>query len=100
MVLPNFSPLLCYITTILPIVGISLGVDNTQAAPKLHPSLDELDNKIVTLLKEHPEYSQSQVSQELDENINKIKTRFTKLKDLKIIRHEGSSQNGIWIIML
>ena len=84
---------------ILPIVGTILGVDNTQTTPKLHPSLDDIDNKIISLLKEHPEYSQSRVSRELGENINKIKTRFIKLKKMELIKYEGTSQNGRWIIL-
>ena len=84
----------------LPIVGITLGVDNTQATPKLHPSCDELDEKILQALESQPTMSQSSLASLLDKNINVIKTRVSKLKRLNLLAREGSSQNGKWIVKI
>lgn len=75
-----------------------MGDDNTQATPKLHPSCDELDQKILLLLKEQPQLSQTGLANVLEVNVNNIKSRISKLKKLEIIERKGTSQKGYWII--
>ena len=66
--------------------------------PKLHPNCDELDDKILLLLKEQPTLSQSGIAKVLNVNVNNIKSRVSKLRKLELLEREGSSQKGRWVV--
>ena len=86
---------------ILPIVGISLGEDFNQASTKPQPSLDEIDLKILDLLKEDGSLSQGKIAKILGDNsLSEVKTRFSRMIRNGVLIHEGTSQNGWWKILL
>lgn len=66
--------------------------------PNLHPNCDELDDKIILLLKEQPTLSQNGIAKVLYVNVNNIKSRISKLKKLNLLVREGTSQKGTWIV--
>lgn len=82
----------------LPLLSKTLGAKNTQATPKLHPSCDDLDEKILLLLKNQPTLSQSAIAETLNANVNNIKSHVAKLKKLELLEREGTSQKGRWIL--
>lgn len=69
-----------------------------QTTPKLHPSCDDLDERILLILKNQPTLSQSAIAEALNANVNNIKSRVVKLKKLELLEREGISQKGRWIL--
>lgn len=83
---------------ILPVIKLSLGEHLNQASTKLQPSLDQLDKKILDLLKEDASLSQSRIAKILDEEVGSIKTRVSRMRRNGILTRKGSNQKGIWVV--
>lgn len=63
----------------------------TNIPPTLHP--------LYTHIKEHPEYTHMQFSVILGVHPETIRRQIGKLKELGLIRREGSDKTGFWVIL-
>ena len=95
----------------------------TQVPPKHHPNttqttqsttqfsrfssergsvynLLEVELSIISLLQNHPEYSQAKIAGELKMDLNLVKYYVRKLRQRDILSREGSSRKGFWIVKI
>ena len=70
---------------------------STQSATQSTQS--ETEKKIIAVLRENPHASAKQISEIISESKDNVKYYLSKLKDKKIIRHEGNNRSGKWIII-
>ena len=59
----------------------------------------ELAGLVLTVIKEHPEYSQNQIAERLGWTRNRVKYYVKRLKDEKVIRRTGTTHKGYWEII-
>lgn len=72
----------------------------TQDFPKVpQASSDEIDTAIIDCIRIIPSASSSKISKETGLNHEVVKYHLKKLKNKNIIRREGSSQKGKWVII-
>ncbi|KYL05488.1 DNA-binding protein [Fusobacterium necrophorum subsp. funduliforme] len=60
--------------------------------------LNEIEERILRSIQENPFFSQKKIAEKLEEKYSTIKFYMEKMKKNDIIRREGSSQKGKWII--
>ncbi|RXZ71109.1 winged helix-turn-helix transcriptional regulator [Fusobacterium necrophorum] len=60
--------------------------------------LNEIEERILRSIQENPFFSQKKIAEKLEEKYSTIKFYIEKMKKNDIIRREGSSQKGKWII--
>lgn len=104
------------------VLTLSFVDKTTQAPPKHHPSatqttrsntdqfssassqsvysLTELQLQILSELKKNPSISQTALAKLIGRNINTVKYHIKKMRDWGIIKREGSSQKGSWIVKI
>ena len=74
--------------------------DTTQAISKKKrmdiENLTEADKTIINTIINNPEMSQKQIADNLNWTVNKVKYYMKKFKQKKILKYEGTSQNGKW----
>ena len=61
--------------------------------------LNNIQNKIITLIKENSKITQKEMAEILEVKREKIKYNIAILKDMKIIEREGSYKTGKWKIL-
>jgi len=54
---------------------------------------------VLAVIREHPEYSQKQIAEQLDWKRDRVKYYVKRLKDEKIIRRVGTTHKGYWEII-
>ncbi|KYM46602.1 winged helix-turn-helix domain-containing protein [Fusobacterium necrophorum] len=60
--------------------------------------LNEIEERILRSIQENPFFSQKKIAEKLEEKYSTIKFYMEKMKKNDIIKREGSSQKGKWII--
>ena len=70
----------------------------TQTTQTLDNILSENDHCVLNLLQTNPDFSQKEISLELDWPLNRVKYYLNKLKKMGIIKRVGSSHTGHWEI--
>ncbi|MBP5363017.1 MAG: winged helix-turn-helix transcriptional regulator, partial [Ruminococcus sp.] len=60
---------------------------------------NELAKLVLAVIKEHPEYSQKQIAEQLDLNSHMVKYYIKQLKNKKVIRRVGTTHKGYWEII-
>lgn len=60
--------------------------------------LNEIEEGILRSIQENPFFSQKKIAEKLEEKYSTIKFYMEKMKKNDIIKREGSSQKGKWII--
>lgn len=67
--------------------------------PKYGPNeFDNIENLVLSILKDNPSISRREISIQLNVSDSTIKRTLSRLKKTNLIKREGSTQNGKWII--
>lgn len=67
--------------------------------PKDGPNeFDNIENLVLSILKDNPSISRREISIQLNVSDSTIKRTLSRLKKTNLIKREGSTQNGKWII--
>lgn len=67
--------------------------------PTQTPTQTELSELVLAVIREHPEYSQKQIAEQLDWKRDRVKYYVKRLKDEKMIRRVGTTHKGYWEIL-
>ena len=78
---------------------ITFFAGKTTQTPTQTPTQTELSELVLAVIREHPEYSQKQIAEQLDWKRDRVKYYVKRLKDEKIIRRVGTTQKGYWEII-
>lgn len=79
-------------------VNATLEEDKSQRKAKEKPK--KIEDEILLLIKETPEITVTQISEVLDRTIDSTRYYLRKMTDQGLIKHEGSTKSGKWIILL
>lgn len=67
--------------------------------PKDDPNeFDNIENLVLSILKDNPSISRREISIQLNVSDSTIKRTLSRLKKTNLIKREGSTRNGKWII--
>lgn len=61
--------------------------------------LDHLDYSILDVLRENPSITQKALSMTLNENVNLVKYRMTRMKSCNLTKRVGNHKRGKWLIV-
>ena len=71
----------------------------TTTPPTQTTTQNELAKLVLAVIKEHPEYSQKQIAEQLDWKRDRVKYYIKQLKNKKVIRRVGTTHKGYWEII-
>lgn len=78
----------------------SLVSDTTQATTQATQGDDNsITARILKVIQETPMMSQKEIAETIGENLNTVKYHMRAMKNSGVIKREGSSQKGKWIIL-
>ncbi|MGB4093830.1 MAG: winged helix-turn-helix domain-containing protein [Ruminococcus flavefaciens] len=63
------------------------------------PTQTDLSKLVLAVIREHPEYSQKQIAEQLGWKRDRVKYYVKRLRDEKIIRRVGTTHKGYWVII-
>ncbi|WP_303805215.1 ATP-binding protein [Ruminococcus flavefaciens] len=78
---------------------ITFFAGKTTQTPTQTSTQTELSELVLAVIREHPEYSQKQIAEQLDWKRDRVKYYVKRLKDEKIIRRVGTTHKGYWEII-
>ena len=70
----------------------------TQESAQENIGANDLENKIIAIMKEMPTITRRELAQKLGISPDNVKYRIRKLNEAGIIEHEGSTKSGKWVV--
>lgn len=80
-------------------VTLPLKKNITSPPTEKEPVLNELQQKIIQLIKDYPQITISEMAKRISMGKTAVNMAIKKLKDKKIINREGSNKSGYWVIL-
>ena len=78
----------------------SLVSDTTQATTQATQGNDNsITSRILKVIRKNPMMSQKEIAETIGENPNTAKYHMRSMKNSGVIKREGSSQKGKWIVL-
>ena len=78
---------------------ITFFAGKTTQTPTPTPTQTDLSKLVLAVIREHPDYSQKQIAEQLDWKRDRVKYYVKRLKDEKIIMRVGTTHKGYWEII-
>ena len=70
---------------------------NDEKAPEKAP--EKVKETIFNLLKKNPSFSAKEIATKIQKTITTVKYHLRKMTDEGVIKHEGATKSGKWVIL-